>query len=294
MVWQPPKTNWTGVDGVQDTDMNRIEGNIAELNTMVTDGKAAIADSITAMGQAASASDTHAQLAAKIRDISDDATATTSDVLATKTFYQGGVKRTGNIPSKGAATITPSTVNQTIAAGQYLSGIQTIAGDPDLVAANILSGKNIFGVAGALDLGFRNNRKLFVDFSYYDPAIYVSDNPLPSEYYKVNPTKNLVYAVQLRKDGSGYYTGGFGWEVDVTGFTKLCYVGQQIDNAFYMALFTQRPRNPRGEVSATSVLLSGLYHEVDISAYSGTYWASIYTKTDCFYAEVECVGFWVE
>lgn len=31
MAWQTPKTNWTGVDGVRDTDFNRIEGNILEL-----------------------------------------------------------------------------------------------------------------------------------------------------------------------------------------------------------------------------------------------------------------------
>jgi len=71
------------------------------------------------------------------------------DVLSGKKAYVDGALVTGNIPSKGVATITPGTTNQTIAAGQYLSGIQTITGDADLVAANILSGVNIFGVAGS-------------------------------------------------------------------------------------------------------------------------------------------------
>lgn len=31
MAWQTPKTNWTGQDGVRFGDLNRIEGNIAEL-----------------------------------------------------------------------------------------------------------------------------------------------------------------------------------------------------------------------------------------------------------------------
>lgn len=31
MAWQTPKTDWTGADGVRNTDMNRIEGNILEL-----------------------------------------------------------------------------------------------------------------------------------------------------------------------------------------------------------------------------------------------------------------------
>jgi hypothetical protein len=31
MAWQAPKTNWTGADGVRDSDLNRIEGNILHL-----------------------------------------------------------------------------------------------------------------------------------------------------------------------------------------------------------------------------------------------------------------------
>lgn len=55
----------------------------------------------------------------------------------------------GTMPSKGAQTYTPATSNQTIAANQYLSGVQTILGDSDLISANIKSGINIFGVAGS-------------------------------------------------------------------------------------------------------------------------------------------------
>lgn len=52
------------------------------------------------------------------------------------------------IPTKAAATITPGTATQTISAGTYLSGAQTIVGDADLIAANIKSGINIFGTNG--------------------------------------------------------------------------------------------------------------------------------------------------
>lgn len=34
MAWVTPKTNWTGADGVRDTDFNRIEGNILDLRGM--------------------------------------------------------------------------------------------------------------------------------------------------------------------------------------------------------------------------------------------------------------------
>lgn len=52
------------------------------------------------------------------------------------------------LATKTVATIVPSTVDQTIAAEQYLTGIQTIKGDANLVAENIASGVSIFGVTG--------------------------------------------------------------------------------------------------------------------------------------------------
>lgn len=57
---------------------------------------------------------------------------------------------TEQLTTQAAQTITPTTSNQTIAAGTYLTGVQTIAGDADLVASNIKSGVTIFGVAGSL------------------------------------------------------------------------------------------------------------------------------------------------
>ena len=59
-----------------------------------------------------------------------------------RTYVGSGVTK------KAAATYTPSTSNQTIAASQYLSGAQTIKGDANLVAGNIKSGVSIFGVTG--------------------------------------------------------------------------------------------------------------------------------------------------
>lgn len=47
-----------------------------------------------------------------------------------------------------ARTITPTTENIIINAGSYLSGDQTILGDPDLVASNIVYGVNLFGIDG--------------------------------------------------------------------------------------------------------------------------------------------------
>lgn len=55
------------------------------------------------------------------------------------------------ISKKAAQTYTPRATAQTIPAGQYLSGAQTIAGDTNLVAGNIKRGTSIFGVAGTYE-----------------------------------------------------------------------------------------------------------------------------------------------
>jgi hypothetical protein len=82
-----------------------------------------------------------------------DATATAGDILNGKTAYVKGEKITGNIAFQAAQTITPGTVDKTIAAGKYLAGAQTIKGDANLVASNIVSGKSIFGVVGTATAG---------------------------------------------------------------------------------------------------------------------------------------------
>lgn len=77
-----------------------------------------------------------------------DATATASDMLLGKTAYVNDKKITGTITTKESQEYTPSTSNQTIEAGVYLNGIQTIKGDANLIAENIKSGVSIFGITG--------------------------------------------------------------------------------------------------------------------------------------------------
>ena len=68
--------------------------------------------------------------------------------ISSGTATNSSVSLTASVTTKAAATITPGTTNQTIAAGTYLTGTQTIVGDADLVASNIVSGVQIFGVTG--------------------------------------------------------------------------------------------------------------------------------------------------
>lgn len=86
-------------------------------------------------------------------------TATAGDVLKGKIIVDAnGNPLTGMIETMSAQTITPSNVNKTVACkGKYMSGDITVKGDANLVVANIVSGKTIFGVAGnAKKLAFKN------------------------------------------------------------------------------------------------------------------------------------------
>lgn len=68
------------------------------------------------------------------------------------TAQQVKLKLKASITTKTAATYTPGTTAQTIAADQYLLGAQTIAGDTNLVPQNIVAGISIFGVGGSATL----------------------------------------------------------------------------------------------------------------------------------------------
>ena len=76
-------------------------------------------------------------------------------ITATNTFTSGyyaasTTTSTYQLTTRSASTIMPGVQSQTIAAGTYLTGTQTVAGDANLVGSNILSGASIFGVAGTV------------------------------------------------------------------------------------------------------------------------------------------------
>ena len=82
-------------------------------------------------------------------DLSGDTTSEDNMLSGVKAHDKAGNPITGAIPSRPAQTITPGTADQTIQAGQYLAGDQTIKGDANLIPANIAKGVSIFGVTGS-------------------------------------------------------------------------------------------------------------------------------------------------
>ena len=74
---------------------------------------------------------------------------TTAGYVSAGTAGNASVSLTASVTTKAAATITPGTSNQEISAGTYLTGKQTVLGDANLKASNIVEGVSIFNIAGS-------------------------------------------------------------------------------------------------------------------------------------------------
>lgn len=96
--------------------------------------------------------------------------------------------------TQGTKEWTPTTYDQSISAGTYCSGKQTIKGDSDLVSGNIKSGVNIFGVTGTYNpRGGVGNADSGISFT---PG---------NRYFTVNvPTENMVGFIIWVEDGVEY------------------------------------------------------------------------------------------
>ncbi|MBS4931123.1 MAG: hypothetical protein KH020_07310 [Clostridiales bacterium] len=279
-----------------------------------------IVNAVTSMGQSASKKDKPKVLGEKIKAISTDATGVESEMLTGQTFYAGGIKKTGNmanngawssslgingslmipegyhngqgkitqsIATKGAQTYTPKTTNQVIGAGQYLSGAQTILGDPNLVPANIVKGKTIFGVTGSFVMpqspiyAFQSGKSLYGAYRNLGNApkanIYEHEG-----YVGVN-------------SGSGKYYGFIALSnpIDVTLYNKLNFIPPSSDidaETGYVGLVTQTSLNNATEQniinniidsnSGWSAVVKGTVYKngsisCDISKLEGMYYIAI-------------------
>ena len=80
------------------------------------------------------------------------ADASAGDILATKKAYGASGEITGSMANNGATggTISTKAGTYTIPAGYTSGGTVSLSGVTDCVAANILTGKTILGVAGSL------------------------------------------------------------------------------------------------------------------------------------------------
>lgn len=115
-----------------------------------------------------------------------------------RTYVGSGVTK------KAAATYTPKTSDQSIAASQYLSGAQTIKGDANLVAGNIKSGVSIFGVTGTYTGGGSSSGS-----GNNNVEAYAITNTNPSVSFKRTDGAIKIW-------GYGTMTSSGGWGGQVT------------------------------------------------------------------------------
>lgn len=119
--------------------------------------------------------------------------------------------------TQGTKEWTPTTYDQTISAGTYCSGKQTIKGDADLVAGNIKSGVNIFGVTGTFSGGKTYYGTTVGSLYDIDDAVEnLIKIPIDSQYMNVKPTTVTIQRVSS-------YNGGSEKVICVSYYNNKCY-----------------------------------------------------------------------
>lgn len=124
---------------------------------------------------------------------------------------------TKQLTTKAATTYTPTTSNQTIAASTYLTGVQTIKGDSNLIASNIKSGVSIFGVSG----------------TYTGSSSEDLTSEVNTYTAKINELETAIAALENELQGKASGGGGASVEtctVNITCFNPiicLCYTAYE-------------------------------------------------------------------
>ena len=86
--------------------------------------------------------------------------------VSSGTAGNSSVSLTASVTTKAAATITPTTSDQTISSGTYLTGTQTVKGDANLIAGNIKKDVVIFGTTGTYEGGGSGDYTFIASTSY--------------------------------------------------------------------------------------------------------------------------------
>lgn len=187
-------------------------------------------------------------------------TVSTSGLITAKSTQSSGYVESGTksatkqLTTKAATTYTPGTANQTISSGTYLTGVQTISGDSNLVAANIKSGVSIFGVAGSYSgSGGAGGSTGGLVMKTGTTTSATIDTGLSSisfiTIYKDSLTATgLIQGVYSTDEGTLHYT----YCSSYSGYFKMCTVGTSTASSVSGGTFTLGTSGTSGLSSSTT------------------------------------------
>lgn len=178
----------------------------------------------------------------------DDATATSADILQGATAYANGDKVAGTIARNTGGTFTPTTVEQSAGVEhKYMEGDIKIAGDSNLVAGNIKKGVSIFGVAGALDSSGIDTSDatatagdILSGKTAYVKGSKVTGNIEIKEGQRFTPTKDGTTLP------AGYYSGETGKENAIEGDNNFVAENIKKGVAIWNVTGTYEGKTPEG------------------------------------------------
>ena len=170
---------------VLDAKVKILEDVVTETKKSVSDGKTLLAAAITAKRVAAAATDTFAQLAAKIGQIIlGSGNATAADVLASKTFTNStGVEQIGTMVNRGAVSQALNAGGSYTVPSGYHNGGGTVTANSlasqtsaTAIASQILSGitawVNGIKITGSMSNQGAVSQSLTINGTYTVPAGY--------------------------------------------------------------------------------------------------------------------------
>ncbi len=158
-----------------------------------------------------------------------------------KGYVSGGTKSaTQQLTTQGAATITPTTTNQTaVASGRYTTGDVVVSGDANLVPENIAEGVSIFGITGTHSGGGGSAAVTLIGQRCDIPEgphygfLAVDPNGSVQKHY-VNQGQTIMFEVMQNSFALPMCTGDFSGSEKVAGYAQIINDAEiYLDNTGY-------------------------------------------------------------